>query len=352
MKELKIGDLLIKVPVIQGGMGIGISRSSLASAVSNAGGLGVISGINMGYDEEEFSKNPLATNLKALKKHIQKAKELCNNKPLAINLMVAMNFYEEHVKAAIDAGIDLIISGAGLPVKLPKFTEGSNVKIAPIVSSTKACKLLLKMWDKKYSKTADMIVVEGPKAGGHLGFHEDELKDIDAIDYDGEFLGILKIAEEYGQKYNKDIPVIAAGGISTSSDVKKYIDMGASGVQVGTRFVATEECDADINFKNAYVNCKKEDIEIVKSPVGLPGRAIHNKFLEDLKTNKPKIDRCYNCMAACKPSITPYCISQALINAVNGDIDNALIFCGSDAYKIDKIQTVKEVVDELTSEIL
>jgi len=352
MKELKIGDLLIKVPVIQGGMGIGISRASLASAVSNAGGLGVISGINMGYDEEEFSKNPLATNLKALKKHIQKAKELCDNKPLAINLMVAMNFYEEHVKAAIDAGIALIISGAGLPVKLPKFTEGSDVKIAPIVSSTKACKLLLKMWDKKYSKTADMIVVEGPKAGGHLGFHEDELKDIDAIDYDGEFLGILKIAEEYGQKYNKDIPVIAAGGISTSSDVKKYIDMGASGVQVGTRFVATEECDADINFKNAYVNCKKEDIEIVKSPVGLPGRAIHNKFLEGLKTSKPKIDRCYNCMAACKPSITPYCISQALINAVNGDIDNALIFCGSDAYKIDKIQTVKEVVDELTSEIL
>ena len=331
MKPLKIGDLVIKVPVIQGGMGIGISRASLASAVSNAGGLGVLSGINMGYDEEGFKKDPLSTNLKALKKHIKRAKELCNNKPLGINLMVAMNFYEEHVKAAIEAGIDIIISGAGLPVKLPKYTEGSNVKIAPIVSSVKACKLILKMWDKKHNKTADMIVVEGPKAGGHLGYHEDELKDIDAIDYDGEFLGILEVAKEYG---------------------KKYIDMGANGVQVGTRFVATEECDADINFKNAYVNCKKEDIEIVKSPVGLPGRAIHNKFLENLKSNKPKIDRCYNCMAACNPSVTPYCISQALINAVNGDIDNALVFCGANAYKIDKIQTVKEVIDELTSEIL
>ncbi len=351
MNQLKIGNLIAKVPIIQGGMGIGISRSSLAAAVSNAGGIGVISGINMGYDEEEFSKNPLKTNIKALKKHIQIAKKLCNDKPLGINLMVAMNFYEEHVKASIEAGIDLIISGAGLPVNLPKFTKESNVKIAPIVSSSKACNILLKIWDKKHKVTADMIVVEGPKAGGHLGFHEEELKNIDSIDYDGEFVKILKIAEEYGQKYNKKIPVIAAGGISTSSDVKKYMKLGASGVQVGTRFVATKECDAHINYKNTYINCKKEDIEIVKSPVGLPGRAIHNKFLENLKNNKPKIDRCYNCMDACKPSTAPYCISQALINAVNGDVDNALLFCGAEAYKINKIQTVKEVIDELTSEI-
>ena len=241
MKPLIIGDLIIKTPVIQGGMGIGISRENLASAVSNAGGLGVISGINIGYDEEGFNKDPLSTNLKSLKKHIQKAKELSNNKPLGINLMVAMNFYEEHVKTAIESGIDIIISGAGLPIKLPKFIGNSNVKIAPIVSSAKACKLLLKMWDKKYNKTADMIVVEGPKAGGHLGFHRDDLKDIDSIDYDGEFMRILEITKEYGQKYDKEIPVIAAGGISTSSDVKKYINMGAAGVQVGTLFVATEE---------------------------------------------------------------------------------------------------------------
>ena len=318
MKPLIIGDLIIKTPVIQGGMGIGISRENLVSAVSNAGGLGVISGINIGYDEEGFNKDPLSTNLKSLKKHIQKAKELSNNKPLGINLMVAMNFYEEHVKTAIEAGIDIIISGAGLPIKLPKFIGNSNVKIAPIVSSAKACKLLLKMWDKKYNKTADMIVVEGPKAGGHLGFHRDDLKDIDSIDYDGEFMRILEITKEYGQKYDKEIPVIAAGGISTSSDVKKF---------------------------------KKEDIKIVKSPVGLPGRAIYNKFLEKLESNKPKIKKCYNCMETCNPSSTPYCISQALINAVNGDIDNALLFCGAEAYKINKIKTVKKVIDELISEI-
>ena len=351
MKPLIIGDLIIKTPVIQGGMGIGISRENLASAVSNAGGLGVISGINIGYDEEGFNKDPLSTNLKSLKKHIQKAKELSNNNPLGINLMVAMNFYEEHVKTAIEAGIDIIISGAGLPIKLPKFIGNSNVKIAPIVSSAKACKLLLKMWDKKYNKTADMIVVEGPKAGGHLGFHKDDLKDIDSIDYDGEFMRILEITKEYGQKYDKEIPVIAAGGISTSSDVKKYINMGAAGVQVGTLFVATEECDSNINFKNAYIKCKKEDIKIVKSPVGLPGRAIYNKFLEKLESNKPKIKKCYNCMETCNPSSTPYCISQALINAVNGDIDNALLFCGAEAYKINKIKTVKKVIDELISEI-
>ena len=351
MKPLIIGDLIIKTPVIQGGMGIGISRENLASAVSNAGGLGVISGINIGYDEEGFNKDPLSTNLKSLKKHIQKAKELSNNKPLGINLMVAMNFYEEHVKTAIEAGIDIIISGAGLPIKLPKFIGNSNVKIAPIVSSAKACKLLLKMWDKKYNKTADMIVVEGPKAGGHLGFHRDELEDIDSIDYDGEFIKILEITKEYGQKYDKEIPVIAAGGISTSSDVKKYINMGAAGVQVGTLFVTTEECDANITFKNAYIKCKKEDIKIVKSPVGLPGRAIYNKFLEKLESNKPKIKKCYNCMETCNPSSTPYCISKALINAVNGDIDNALLFCGAEAYKINKIKTVKKVIDELISEI-
>ena len=180
---------------------------------------------------------------------------------------------------------------------------------------------------------------------------KDDLKDIDSIDYDGEFMRILEITKEYGQKYDKEIPVIAAGGISTSSDVKKYINMGAAGVQVGTLFVATEECDANITFKNTYIKCKKEDIKIVKSPVGLPGRAIYNKFLEKLESNKPKIKKCYNCMETCNPSSTPYCISQALINAVNGDIDNALLFCGAEAYKINKIKTVKKVIDELISEI-
>lgn len=351
MKELVIGNLVAKIPIIQGGMGIGISRSSLASAVSKAGGIGVISGVNIGYDEDDFESNTLQANLRALKKHIKIAKEKSNNGIIGLNLMVAMNYYEEHVKTAIESGCDLIVSGAGLPLHLPKLVENSDTKIAPIVSSSKAANVILKMWDKKNNRTADLIVVEGPKAGGHLGFSNDELDNIESVNYDDEFIKILDITKKYEEKYNKKIPVVAAGGISSSLDVKKYLDLGAGGVQVGTRFVPTYECDAHPNFKQSYIDVKKEDIKIVKSPVGLPGRAIKNKFIENVSTSKPKINKCYNCLAPCNPKDTPYCISTALINAVEGNIDDALLFCGADAYKIKELKSVKEVIDELTCDI-
>ncbi|SCH64288.1 inosine 5'-monophosphate dehydrogenase [uncultured Clostridium sp.] len=351
MKQLVIGDLIANVPVIQGGMGIGISRSSLASAVSNAGGIGVISGVNIGYDEYDFENNTLKANLRALKKHIQIAKEKSNNGIIGVNLMVAMSYYEEHVKSAVESKCDLIISGAGLPLKLPSLVKNSKTKIAPIVSSSKSANLILKIWDKKDNTTADLIIVEGPKAGGHLGFSNDELNDINSINYDDDFKNILNIVKNYEKKYNKKIPVIAAGGISSSHDVKKYLDLGASGVQVGTRFVPTYECDAHENFKSIYINSKKEDIKIVKSPVGLPGRAIKNKFLDSITLSRPNIRKCYNCLVPCNPKSTPYCISAALINAVKGDIDNALLFCGADAYKINEVKSVKEVINELVSEL-
>lgn len=351
MKPLVIGDLVAKVPIIQGGMGVGVSRSSLAAAVAKAGGIGVISSAHVGYDEEDFEKNSLNANLRALKNHIIKAKESCMDGIVGVNIMVAIENYELFVKEAISAGVDLIISGAGLPSKLPSFAKGSSVKIAPIVSTAKAASVILKMWDKKESTTADLIVVEGPKAGGHLGFHSEDLSDIDNIDYDKEFEEILKVAKTYGDKYNKNIPVVAAGGISSADDVKKYIDLGASGVQVGTRFVATKECDAHDNFKMSYINANEENIKIVKSPVGLPGRAIRNKFIEKVEATRPAITKCYNCLVPCNPKNTPYCISEALINAVKGDIDNGLLFCGSDAYKIEKISSVKEVIEELTSKL-
>ena len=351
MKELVIGNLVSKKPIIQGGMGIGISRSSLASAVSNAGGIGVISGVNIGYDEYDFENNTLEANLRSLKKHLKIAKENSNNGIIGINLMVAMNHYEEHVKAAVESGYDIIISGAGLPLQLPKLVKNSTIKIAPIVSSSKAALIILKMWDKKDNTTADLIIVEGPKAGGHLGFDNNELNNIDSIDYDNEFIKILDIVKKYEKKYNKKIPVIAAGGISSRIDVKKYLDLGASGVQIGTKFVATYECDAHYNFKKAYIDANKEDIKIVKSPVGLPGRAIKNKFIDSLVYSKPKITKCYNCLIPCNPKNTPYCISTALINAVKGNLDDALLFCGADAYKINELKSVKEVIDELTCEI-
>ncbi|HFL3606461.1 TPA: NAD(P)H-dependent flavin oxidoreductase [Clostridioides difficile] len=351
IKELIIRDLVAKVPIIQGGMGVGISRSSLAGAVAKLGGVGVISGVQIGYDEEDFETNTINANLRAIKKHISKAKEISNGGIIGINFMVAMKEYETYVKEAVKAGVDLIISGAGLPNKLPSLVKGSNVKIAPIVSTAKAANVILKMWDRKEKTTADLIVVEGPKAGGHLGYSNEELDNIDSIDYDKEFVEILKVANTYGEKFGRNIPVVAAGGITSSSDVKKYIDMGASGVQVGTRFVATYECDAHENFKMAYINASEEDVHIVKSPVGLPGRAIRNKFIEEVKINRPEIKKCYNCLIPCNPKETPYCISQALINAVKGYVENSLLFCGNDAYKIDKLSTVEDVINELISEL-
>ena len=351
MKELVIGNLIAKMPIIQGGMGIGISRSSLASAVSKAGGIGVISGVNIGYDEDDFENNTFEANLRALKKHLKIAKEKSNNGIIGVNLMVAMNYYEEYVKAAVEYGCDLIISGAGLPLQLPKLVKNTATKIAPIVSSSKAAQVILKMWDKKDKTTADLIIVEGPKAGGHLGYSNEELDDLNLINYDDEFIKILDITKQYEEKYNKKIPVIAAGGISSGLDVKKYLDLGADGVQVGTRFVPTHECDAHDNFKQSYINAKEEDIKIVKSPVGLPGRAIKNKFIENILSSRPKITKCYNCLTPCNPKDTPYCISAALINAVKGNVDDALLFCGADAYKINELKSVKEVMDELTCEI-
>ncbi|WP_343101431.1 nitronate monooxygenase family protein [Romboutsia sp. MSSM.1001216sp_RTP31141st1_G3_RTP31141_220114] len=351
MKALKIGDLIAKVPIIQGGMGIGVSRSSLAAAVSRAGGIGVISGVQIGYDEKDFEYNPLRANLSALRSHIIKAKENSNKGIIGVNLMVAMNYYEEHVKEAISSGVDLIISGAGLPIKLPSLIKGSKVKIAPIVSTAKACSVILKMWDKKDKTTADLIIVEGPKAGGHLGYKKSELENIDSINYDKEFVDILKITKAYSVKYNKEIPVVAAGGIFSADDVLKYINLGASGVQVGTKFVTTYECDASYEFKQTYINSTKDNINLVVSPVGMPGRAIHNKFIERNSISSPKITKCYNCLIPCNPKTTPYCISEALINAVKGDVDNGLLFCGENAYKVDKLSSVDEVIRELTSKL-
>ncbi len=348
--SLKIGNLIAPIPIIQGGMGIGVSSSNLAAAVAKAGGIGIISAAQLGYKEDDFEKNPLEANLRALKKHITLAKSKAVNGIIGINAMVATNYYEEHIKAAMEAGVDLIISGAGLPTMLPKIVKGSSVKIAPIVSSLKAAKVILKLWDKHDNVAPDLVVIEGPKAGGHLGFKAEELEDGN-IDFDKSVVDIINETKKYAEKYNKEIPVVVAGGVFDGYDIAKYLKLGASGVQMATRFVATEECDASDEFKQAYINCSKEDIQIVKSPVGMPGRAIRNRFVERTHAEGEKITRCYNCLTPCNPANTPYCISKALMNAVNGNIDDGLIFCGENASRITKITTVKELMDELVSEI-
>ena len=345
--ELKIGNLIAKIPIIQGGMGVGVSLSNLAGNVAKYGAIGVISAAHPGYLENDFEINTLQANLRALKKHIKKAKQISNNGIIGVNIMVAMKNYKELVQASIEGGADLIISGAGLPLKLPQYTQNSEIKIIPIVSSSKAVKLILSYWKKHYNKIADGIIIEGPEAGGHLGFKDNNIEN-DINEFETNVNNILETIKEFEKEYNKKIPVIVAGGVFDSDDIKKYIHLGANAVQIGTRFVATVECDANIKFKEAYLNCHKNDIKIVKSPVGMPGRAISNKFLNKINNDNNKITKCYNCLIPCNPSTTPYCISEALINAARGDIDNGLIFCGSNAYKINKIISVKELLDELT----
>ena len=263
--------------------------------------------------------------------------------------MVALKDYREHVIEAAKAGADIIVSGAGLPTELPEYLKGFKTKMAPIVSSVKSAKVILKYWDRRHNATADMIIIEGPKAGGHLGFSVEELES--ELDYDNEIQGIIDVVKEYEKKYNKDIPVVVAGGISDKNKVKHAFDLGAQGVQVATRFVPTKECDADENYKKEYIKAKKEDIVIVKSPVGMPGRAIKNKFMEKVINGKkftPK--KCLGCLARCNPKEIPYCITERLIYAAKGKTDEALLFCGADAYKVNKITTVKKVFKELLEE--
>jgi len=343
-KPLKIGNLTARLPIIQGGMGVGISLSSLAGAVSAQGGIGVISTAQIGFTEPDFNRNPLESNLRMIGEHIKRARKLAPEGILGVNIMVATQNYARYVKEAIKNGIDLIISGAGLPTELPEIAKGTQTKLVPIVSSLKAASIIFKMWDKKNNTTPDAIVIEGPKAGGHLGFKPEQLENIDEEAYDEEIRKIIELTKGYGAKYGKDIPVIVAGGVQNKQDMEHYLSMGADGIQVATKFVTTEECDADIKYKQAYINCKKEDIIIVKSPVGMPGRAIKNAFAERASMGRIPIKRCYNCIKSCNPAETPYCITDALENAARGNLEEALLFCGANAYMEDKIRTVKDVL--------
>ena len=373
LKPLKIGNLVAKHPVIQGGMGVGVSLSSLAGAVAKAGGIGIISTAQIGFKDQDFGKNPMAANLRAIHSELKKAREKAPQGILGFNIMVATKEYASYVKEAVKAGADVIISGAGLPIDMPKFVAeaenengGSEKKerrtmIAPIVSSVKSALVICRMWDRKYHTAPDFVVVEGPCAGGHLGFSREQLTELgadtdhvaetfDEPAYDKEIRGIIETVKSFAEKYKKHIPVITAGGIFDHKDVLHQFALGAEGVQAATRFVTTEECDADIAYKEAYINAKEEDIVIVKSPVGMPGRAIKNKFLERVAKGPVKVEHCFRCLEHCDPATTPYCITKALINAAEGKIDDALLFCGSNAYRCEKIETVPEVMAALCGE--
>lgn len=347
LKPLNIDGLIAKIPIVQGGMGVGISLDRLAGNVALAGGVGIISTAQIGFREPGYDEKPLETNLFAIKKYIDKAREIAKGGVIGVNIMVATRYYEEYVKAAVKAGVDLIVSGAGLPTMLPELVKNTKTKIAPIVSSVKSAKVICKLWDRHYSKSPDMVVIEGPKAGGHLGFSKDEVENITDDEYDKEIIAIKQVVDEYADKYSKHIPVIFGGGVYDKNDVEYYMSLGIDGVQMGTRFVTTYECDASDEYKQAYINAKEEDIRIVKSPVGMPGRAIYNDFMAKSETETFKLKKCHQCIATCKGKDIPYCITDALVNAANGDVDNALLFCGAKAYKATKLEYVSDIFKEI-----
>jgi nitronate monooxygenase len=350
MKGIRIGDLAIAVPIIQGGMGVGISLSGLASAVANEGGVGVISSAGLGLLYRELSENFLEASILGLKEEIRKAREKTVG-VIGVNVMVAMTNFADMIRTSISEKVDIIIAGAGLPLDLPSFLKkGSVTKLVPIVSSARAAKIICEKWKSTYNYLPDAVIVEGPKAGGHLGFKEDQITN---TDYSleklvPEIVSELKVFEE---KYDTAIPLIAAGGIYTGQDIRDIMELGAAGVQMGTRFVTTDECDASVAFKQSYIDAEEKDIEIIRSPVGMPGRAILSNFIQKVRDGKKQPKKCpFKCIKTCDISKSPYCIIVALINALKGNFENGYAFAGVNAFSATKIISVKEVFQSLKKE--
>ncbi|MGD2015814.1 MAG: nitronate monooxygenase [Desulfobacterales bacterium] len=348
MPELRIGDAVAKLPIIQGGMGVGISLSGLASAVANEGGIGVIAANSIGMlDPEYYAKNKDANSI-ILRKEIRKTKEKTSGL-IGVNIMMAVDDCLDLIRVAIDEKIDMVFLGAGLPIKgIPvKDLRAAGVKVIPIVSSARAAVLIFRSWSKKYKDIPDAVVVEGPKAGGHLGFKAEQIDDPDFA-LERILPDVVAEIKTFEDKYHRKIPVIAAGGVYTGADIYKVFKLGAGGVQMGTRFVATHECDANIRFKEAYIACCEDDLEIIKSPVGLPGRAIRNKFLKDVAAGKKMGFKCaWRCLKSCDIKSARYCISLVLDNARQGILDKGFAFAGSNAFRVEKIVSVNELLQEL-----
>lgn len=356
MPELKIGDLVAKIPIIQGGMGVGVSKSGLAAAVANEGGIGVISSVGLGMIKGQKIIQHREANLNALKEEIRKAK-IKSAGIIGVNIMVALSDYDELVKTSLEEGIDIMFLGAGLPIQRPKniskeFIEKAKTKLVPIVSSARSLKLIVKKWVKNFNRIPDAVVVEGPLAGGHLGFKLEQISD---PKYKLEVIlaEVIAVIKSFEKEFSKKIPVIAGGGIFNGADIAKFLRLGADGVQMGTRFVATDECDADIEFKNQYLNAKKEDIGIIKSPVGLPGRAIINNYLSDVANGIRQPFNCpWKCLKTCDFKTAPYCIAKALTKAKDGFLGEGFCFAGANAYRVEEIVSVKKLMHTLREEYI
>ncbi|MCK9555775.1 nitronate monooxygenase family protein [bacterium] len=347
LKPLILGDLKIDIPLVQGGMGVRVSTAPLAGAVANCGAVGTIAGVGLADEEDCIGRdNFFRSSRQALVDEIHKTRDLTKG-VIGVNLMVALTNYEDLARAAAREDINFIVSGAGLPLKLPEFTLGTDVKLIPIVSSGRVAELIIRTWKKRYNRVPDAIVIEGPLAGGHLGYKFEELESDKADNLDHILVEVLKITGDSSLK----IPIIVGGGIFDGNDIARVLNLGASGVQMGTRFVTTNECSVSNEFKQAYLNASEKDTTIIKSPVGLPGRSIKTKFIDDLlKGIKAPFECKFKCLKTCDPKTAPYCIAKAMVNAFKGKIDDSVVFAGSSVFKIKKIISVKELINELISE--
>jgi NAD(P)H-dependent flavin oxidoreductase YrpB (nitropropane dioxygenase family) len=351
---LRIGNLETRVPIIQGGMGVGISLSGLASAVANAGGIGVIATAGIGQLEPDSHTNFNEANNRALRKELAKTRAKTDGL-IGLNIMVALSDFDDLVQCGVDEKVDVLFLGAGLPIRLPKTLPldalGSlHTKFVPIVSSDRAAELIFKSWAKHFNHVPDAVVVEGPLAGGHLGFRKEDITDPEHA-LEKLVPPVISAIKPYEQKFQKSIPVIAGGGIYTGADIYKFMQLGASAVQMATRFVATFECDASDEFKQAFIRCTKDDIIIIDSPVGLPGRAIRCEFLDRIASGQKEPFQCpWKCLRSCDFKNVPYCIALALTNAKNGDLKDGFAFAGANVYRVDKLVSVKELIDGLMEE--
>jgi NAD(P)H-dependent flavin oxidoreductase YrpB (nitropropane dioxygenase family) len=350
MNPLRIGNLCISIPIIQGGMGVGISMSGLAAAVTGQGGVGVISSAGLGVLYRNLSKDYLEASILGLKAELQKFREKTKG-VIGVNVMVAMSNFADMVKTAVAEKVDIIFCGAGLPLNLPSFLKSDSVsKLVPIVSSGRAAKIICEKWKHDYDYLPDAIVVEGPKAGGHLGFKLNQVSD-EHYSIENLVGEVVNVVKEFEIRYKTKIPVIAAGGIYTGQDIANIQKLGAAGVQMGTRFVTTTECDASKAFKNSYINAIQQDMEIIVSPVGMPGRAIGSAFIEKLKLGLKQPIKCpYKCINTCDITTAPYCIINALVNAFKGNFNNGYAFAGTNAYLAQKIISVKQTFDDIKKE--
>jgi len=348
---LRLGRIDTDLPVIQGGMGVGISLSGLATAVAEAGGVGVLSAAGIGMIDPDYRSDFRQANQRALRAEIRRVREATSG-ALGVNIMMALTDSGALIATAIEENVDVILLGAGLPLKPPKEVPAdvltkTETAFVPIVSSGRAARLILKHWSRHYDRLPDGFVVEGPLAGGHLGFKREQ---IDSEEYTLEHLlrGVLDAVGEFTEPGDVGLPVFAAGGVYDAADVRRMLDLGATGVQMATRFVATEECDAAPEFKQAYLGCTPADLTIIDSPLGLPGRAIGNAFLGSVAAGERRPTQCaWHCLRTCDPDRSPYCIAHALMSAKRGNLESGFAFAGANVHRVNEIVPVAELMAEL-----